>query len=110
MSRFVRSSQGNFNWCLNHTKHLLNEFRFRRNKEHSYLRVLNWVVSNPLKINENNALTVWPRCFGDYKSQILITEDVTKDYQEYYKIAKSRFASWTNRPKPQWFDKIEKPN
>ena len=102
MSCWVRESQSNFGWTLNHLRGLLDEYTFRYGKKHSIEKSYNWVVKNKLIFDEINK-TEMPRCFGDFKSQIPTTQDVAKDYQKYYCIAKKGFVKWTKREIPKWW-------
>lgn len=103
MSRWVRLSRQNFDWTLQHTYALCDEFLFRYEHQHSYRPHIDWISRNLPMINLSDfGLTDWPRCFGAWKDTVGVTNDVVYDYRRYYMLAK-RFAVWTRRPTPEWF-------
>lgn len=102
MSQWVRDSRQNFDWALRHSIALCDEFAFRYGKEHSYRRHITWVTFN-IPLLSDTGLTDWPRCFGQWKEDIELSDDAVYDYRRYYMLAKRSFATWKKRPMPEWF-------
>jgi hypothetical protein len=106
MSKWVRYSRQNFDWTLQHAYALLDEFTYRQaeHKQHAYLPKIDWIAANlPLANLPNHGMTDWPRCFGEWKDQIELTDDPVYDYRHYYMVAKRHIALWTRRPQPDWW-------
>lgn len=102
MAKAVRSNITNFTWCRDYCLGLLAEFTFRTGRVHAYVPVVNWIVENPPCLPAASVIS-WPRCFGDYKTAIPVTDDVVADYRQYYIIAKRHLAIWTMRGAPAWW-------
>jgi len=105
-SCWVRASTQNFDWTLQHTQALLDEFAYRQKEgnQHAYRKYVDWIASNlPLHNLERTGQTDWPRCFGKYRDIIVKSNDAVYDYRRYYMIAKKHLAQWTKRPVPDWF-------
>jgi hypothetical protein len=106
MSIWVRTSLQNFDWTLQHTYGLLDEFAHRQkdNHQHAYRKHVDWIALNlPLKNLINIGQTDWPRCFGQFRERVGVTDNPVHDYRRYYMIAKQEMAKWTRRPTPEWF-------
>ena len=104
MSKWVRETKQNFDWAFQHTEGLLNEFTFRYGHEHSYQPHIKWIGNNfPLANLPAYGMTDWPRCFGDWKEKVGVSEDIVYDYRRYYMVAKRDIVKWTKRPIPEWY-------
>ena len=101
-------SVGNYKYCIELAKALLNEYKFRYNKNtHRSEKALVWLENNiPQKIILKN------------KTKFLLTNNV-RIYSDYFKniITASRYLyvdfkcsedKWTNRSKPEWFISIDR--
>jgi hypothetical protein len=103
MSKWVRGSKQNFDWTLQHANALSDEYTFRYGKQHAYRTHLHWIEMNlPVGNLPNFGQTDWPRCFGEWRDIVGVTNDVVYDYRRYYMLAK-RFAKWTKRLAPEWY-------
>lgn len=103
MARWVRESKQNYDWTYLHTVALCDEFMLRYDHEHSYKKHVLWIGANfPLNNLSNLGRTEPPRCFGEWKEVIGDSGDIVQDYRKYYMLAK-RFATWKNRPVPEWW-------
>lgn len=102
MSKWVRTSESNFIWTLNHLVALLDEYESRYKKRHKYAFVPAWIEQNRITFMSFEK-TDWPRCFGDYKNIIAITPSAIEDYREYYRLGKRSFARWNYSQRPDWF-------
>lgn len=117
MSRAVREGQANFEWCFDYAIALCDEFYFRFNKFHKLgLELQNLyfdyvIEAHQGKITFKQKNVEWPRCFGYYKEVIPTTDDIYKDYQNYYNIGKrhlfytkTKKLNWTKRDVPSFVD------
>lgn len=110
MAKWVRETSANYMWTIKHALALCREYTKRYNKVHACEPVILWCAFNrqrihtPLYFIPEGKLTDYPRCFGDYKSCIPVTNDIVEDYRNYYKIAKSHFARWKYNGAPVWYN------
>ncbi len=106
--QWASHSIGNYKFCINLAKALLNEYKYRYKKDsHKSEKALLWLENNiPNKIKNKN------------RTKFLLTNNV-KIYSEYFKdiILASRYMyvdfkcsndKWTNREIPEWFIKYDK--
>ena len=104
MTIWVGSTLQNFDWILQHSFALAQEFEFRFGKKHKCLEYLNWIaLYTPIYKLPNDRFTEPPRCFGKYKDDIEITDDVVQDYRQYYLLSKRHLEKWTKRNAPDWW-------
>lgn len=104
MSKWVRENRHNFSWTLEHAYALCDEFNYRFDKHHKCREYLDWISLNiPIDHLSDEKITDWPRCFGDYKERMDLTNDAVYDYRNYYMIAKRHLAIWTKRGEPEWY-------
>ena len=102
MSKWVRSTKGNFDWVLTHALALCGEYTRRYQKTHKTQAVLEWIKMNPPSIPSGD-FNDPPQCFGDFTS--CKSEDFVSSYRKYYQIAKKDIARWAHSEKPSWFEK-----
>lgn len=104
MSLWVRQTKQNFDWTLQHAYGLSEEFTYRTGKIHAWHKHLDWIAFNlPLNNLYDYEQTDWPRCFGEFKEIIEVTDDAVRDYRKYYKLGKRHLAKWTKREIPEWY-------
>jgi hypothetical protein len=101
---WVRNSKTNFNWTLEYCLALCREYTYRYGKIHAGEAVANWYKHNPLSIPDLG-FTDPPRCFGEFKDKIKLTDNIYADYRNYYLDAKCHLFSWKNRERPNWIGK-----
>ena len=101
MAQWIRANRGNFQYALDYAWALCREYSYRYGKKHKTETVLKWIESNKPPIPDGSK-TEPPRCFGNYKDFIPISDNVYEDYRKYYKLAKSHLFSWKNRGAPNW--------
>ena len=76
---WTRTSLSNFNWLLDCTKAMCEEFTYRYKGKHSVEAIIDWMYQNPPKI-EDIGLTPFAQAMPDfYKGS-----DVTEAYHKYY--------------------------
>ena len=79
---------------------LCKEYTYRYGKRHKSQDVIEWCVTNKVNICDKG-FTEPPKAMPDeYK-----VKSVVQSYRNYYVGAKSGFAIWKNRKKPEWFEK-----
>ena len=94
-------SLANWLWLKQLALDLNREFMYRYNKKvwHKSAEMIHSLKS-PVKI-QNIGLTKRPQCMPDeYK----VEGDVIQAYRNYYIGDKSRFAVWTKREPPSWYE------
>lgn len=97
-AKWTRLSASNFSYLWNLTDLLGQEYTYRYGKAHmSHLKLLDF-IPNKLNDLDDLGLTPFVNC-TPYKEEI----DVVKAYRMFYNNEKSKFASWKNRPIPEWF-------
>jgi hypothetical protein len=111
MSKWVRKTQQNFTWTLNHLDALYKERVYRFDKPHFTKDFINWCWNNTPNLPEEG-LTEHPQCFTVSYPECIVPGDPVKGYQNYYNKAKREFkfgkkiikASWTKRNIPYFFE------
>lgn len=106
--KWAFTSESNYLYCCNLGKALLDEYKFRYQKDsHKCEKVIQWLTKNiPSKIK------------GKSRTKFLLTDNVSI-YSEYFKdpVEASRYMyvdfkckndNWTRRGKPKWFDVYQK--
>ena len=99
MTKWMRTSRGNYRFAVRLAAALALEFRFRYEKHHSCTEHVLWLSSNTPHFDKRE-MTPVPQCMPDeYK----VEGDSVKAYRNYYIGDKSRFAKWKKRPVPPWW-------
>ena len=97
---WTRTSKKNYDWHWKHFDALMKEYTHRYGKHHATERLLDTLSTPPLNINREGPFTDPPQCMPDYCKD----GDTVMAYQTYYILEKSRFAKWTKRQTPEWFN------
>ena len=96
---WTRHSIENFNWLLECTKELCNEFTRRYKNIHSIAAILDWMESNKPKlpsIGQTQFATALPDCYKFYKP--------SESYRRYYGFKTSVMqVEWRHSERPKWF-------
>lgn len=106
---WVRQSQANFEWLVEHTLEMFRErmFRWPNSAEHFTKTFIEWCAENSNKISMNKGKKLTPFAVAInpnsncQKIQGFSKMPVTEQYQNYIKFDKP-FADWTKRQKPSW--------
>ena len=96
---WTRDSLANYLYLCELGLELCKEYTYRYGKRHKAQDVIEWCLTNRPNIHEVD-ITTPPLAMGDeYK----IGDDVIESYRNYYRGAKSSFATWKNRQVPEWY-------
>ena len=96
---WAKKSKQNYLWLVEHFRALLDEYTFRYEKRHACERIYTEIEVPPSKIPDEGLTN-----FVMAMPEIYKTNDVVKSYRSYYIIDKSRFAVWSKRERPNWWD------
>ena len=97
-SIWVRESLTNYLYLCELGLELCKEYTYRYEKRHKSQEVIEWCVTNKVKICDKG-LTEPPKAMPDeYK-----VKDVVESYRNYYMGAKKSFATWKKREAPIWY-------
>jgi hypothetical protein len=100
-SIWVRESLSNYLYLCELGLALCKEYTFRYGKRHKTQDVIEWCVTNKVKICDKG-FTEPPKAMPDeYK-----VKDVVESYRNYYRKDKVRFANWKSGYKPEWLDNL----
>lgn len=96
---WARTSIENFNWLLDCTEALCDEFLLRYKHEHSGRAIVNWMRQNPPNI-PSSKLTAFAQAMPDcYRG-----DDAIEAYRKYYGYKPSYMdMKWAHSEKPEWF-------
>jgi hypothetical protein len=96
---WVRWSKQNYNWLNLMWYYLLKEYTHRYNKYHACEKYADFLCVWPKNIPDRYFIEPTPAMPDECK----ITENSLASYHKYYNEKKARFAKWTNREVPYWF-------
>lgn len=99
-SVWARKTDANYRWLFMLFEALLCEYTHRYSKEHSANRLKDVLRLAPTKIARGQQTPFAQTMPEEYKHV-----DTVEAYHRFYVGAKSRFAKWTNRDLPQWFER-----
>ena len=95
---WVRESLSNYLYLCELGLELCKEYTYRYGKRHKSQEVILWCIFNRPNITDIG-FTDPPKAMPDeYK-----VDNVVESYRNYYRGAKSSFASWKLREIPKWF-------
>lgn len=97
---WVRSTQPNWSWFVNHSKALAKEYTFRYGRIHKSEAVINNLASNGAHPTGGDT-TDFALCMPD---EFKVSDDSVHCYRLYYARDKSHFARWDKgRRQPHWW-------
>ena len=96
---WARTNSSNYEWLWAHFDALMKEYTHRYGKKHASKRLIHSLWENPNNITHGD-FTDPPQCMPPYCKG----DDTVMAYQTYYILEKSRFAKWTKRSIPEWFN------
>ncbi|MCH1919603.1 pyrimidine dimer DNA glycosylase/endonuclease V [Shewanella sp. A3A] len=96
---WVEQSYDNFEWLVQLTYALNDEYRYRFDKavDHKSIAVLRQIETLQYA---RRGLTPFPQAMPE---PFKVAGDAVQVYRSFYIGDKLRFAKWTKRPLPQWF-------
>lgn len=99
---WVRESRSNFRWLCQHGSALAREYTYRYGKMHKSQAVIEWCRDHEscLLFTKTDQTPVTQAMPDQYK-----TLDPVEAYRAYYRGSKIKFARWTKREKPSWWNR-----
>ena len=95
-------SKGNWQWLVDHSLAMCNEYTHRYGKTHASQRVIEWCRDNRPEFPDNERTPFAQAMPKEYKKPCPVDA-----YRAYYMGEKAKFATWKNRPTPYWWTWIE---
>jgi len=100
-SVWARTSSSNYQWLVDLTQCLLDEYSYRYSRIHAGQRILDQLRNQPRNIKDDG-LTTFVQAMPDvYKDK-----DVVVAYRRYYLGDKRHLFCWKGRNPPEWCDDI----
>jgi len=100
-AKWVRENSANYDWTYQLFLELLIEYTYRYGKIHKTSRLVNGLYKSPPLISKTHTMTEFPQAMPD---QYKVPGDAVQAYKNYYKGDKAKFAKWTKRKVPEWFE------
>ena len=98
-SIWTRESLSNYLYLCELGLELCKEYTYRYGKRHKSQDVIEWCLINKPNIPDIGFTEPAKAMPDEYK-----VKSVVESYRNYYMGAKSGFAVWKNREKPEWFN------
>jgi len=100
---WVRMCRENYALMFTYYKLICEEYTYRYGKEHG-AKDYWWLLREPPKNMPSSVMghTPVPQAMKEFP-ECLVEGDTVQAYRNLYKVAKRRFATWKNRPIPEWF-------
>lgn len=95
---WARESYTNYLYLCELGLALCDEYTHRYGKRHKSMEVIMWCISNRPNIPDKGLTEFAKAMPEEYK-----VKSAVESYRNYYRGAKSGFASWKNREVPRWF-------
>jgi len=103
---WVRQSVNNYQWLYKLWVSTCKEYSRRYDKVHASLIKLQQYLINP-PVNIPNAPFTQPTPAMKQYPHCIVPGDSVQSYKNFYWEDKRKFATWTNRPKPKWWQEFE---
>lgn len=97
-SIWVRESRENFDYLLELTEYLANEYTYRYGKIHKSSKLFATFHAYKFLLPRNGK-TDLPKCMPNHCK----SDDVVNSYRNYYLTEKQHLASWKKRDAPSWY-------
>ena len=97
-SKWVRDSINNYDWLVNMTSALNDEYKYRFNHDVNH-KSFDVIQSLPIPDLPNVPLTRFARAMPD---DCKIGNDIVSSYRNYYNSSKQNIMKWTKRDTPDW--------
>jgi hypothetical protein len=95
---WVRETSGNYNWLFSLLLALLEEYKFRYNRDHIVTTKLEYLKKLPKLIKDGpftKPATAMPEIY-------IHSNNPLESYRDYYRNDKKSMHFWKNRNKPEW--------
>jgi hypothetical protein len=101
---WVRESFDHYQWLWNMASELCQEYRHRyggaNDKQHKSSLVIQKLSFAPDNIPRTGIFSEPPQAMPE---DVKVPGDSISAYRNYYRMYKTRFATWKNRPIPEWY-------
>jgi hypothetical protein len=98
-TQWSMQTNNNYTWSVLLLRYLLDEYKYRYKKEHKCEELYPVLCRLPKNIN-TGPLTLFPQAMPDDCKR----DNPVDGYRTYYIEHKKRFAKWTGREVPDWFE------
>lgn len=103
---WVLESKENFLWLVDHGLAICKEYTYRYNRTHACEPIIERISGMAHKgVWKRQEATPFVQCIP---SQYKVENNPVEAYRAYYNNDKSRFAKWTKREVPFWWNPINK--
>jgi hypothetical protein len=99
-SKWVRENDANYHWMFMLFDGLLDEYTHRYGRVHRAASMREFLRRAPMQIPRGQQTPFVQAMPEEYQN-----ENVVEAYHRFYVGSKSRFAKWTNRDLPKWFER-----
>ena len=96
------ASQGNWQWLIDHSVAMCEEYSHRYGKTHASQKVIEWCRDNTPTFAERERTPFAQAMPDKYRSPCAVSA-----YRAYYIGEKAHLATWKSRPKPQWWTWVQ---
>ena len=103
---WARANDQNYQWLYDMWTALCNEFEHRYDKPHASFTKLEYYLLVPPHNIKKGIFTQPTPAMKEF-SHCIVEGDSLKSYRNYYWDAKRRFAKWTKREAPAWWQELE---
>lgn len=101
-TQWTMASHGNYQWLIQLTYAMNDEYKYRYQKTTDHKSIALLPILSKLSSEHFERIDFFepPSCMPD---ECIISNNPIINYRNYYKINKSKIASWKNRDAPEWF-------
>ena len=96
---WARESLTNYLYLCELGLELSREYTYRYGKKHKSQEIIEWCIDNKPNIVDKGFTEPAKAMPDEYK-----VKSVVESYRNYYKGAKSGFATWKQRETPEWYN------
>lgn len=96
---WAMQSVENYNWLVDHTFALGEEYHYRYGKRHKSIVELGYTLQSPPMGLKEWDMTPMPSCMD---SKYIISNNPIENYRNYYREGKKELHVWKGREPPNW--------
>lgn len=100
---WIRQSVENYCWLVDHLYSLIDEYDYRYGKKDKFMvvrQMMHLLQPPPFNLKEYDRTPIICAMDDEY----IISDDPVMNYQNYYRVAKTRMHKWTKREIPEWIN------